>query len=88
VELSASRTLKSLRRLRVSSTGPVTGVKVELLRRGRTVATGALRALDGTGTVRLRARRALRPGAYLLRLRATDAGGRAVLRTLRVRLTR
>jgi hypothetical protein len=66
----------------------VTGLRVRLVRGGRIVATGALASLDGNGTVRLRARRKLRPGAYDLRLRATDASSRAVRRTLRVRFRR
>ena len=85
VELSAPRRIGS-RRVRVSSTGPVTAVKVQLLRRGRVVATGALRSLEGSAAVRLSRR--LRPGVHELRLRATDGSGRAVLRTLRVRVTR
>ena len=72
----------------VTTTGPVTGLKAVLRRRSRTVATGTLARLEGTGKITLKVRGRLKPGTHVLRLSATDSAGRAVSATAKLRVRR
>lgn len=74
-------------KLALTSTAPVTAVKVRLRKGRRTLSTGRLKALDGRGTVRLKPRRRLRPGTYLLAITARD-GARTVGLTTRLKVRR
>ena len=72
-------------RLALTSTGPVTGVKVAL-RKGRKVfARSSLRSLNGKGSVALKLRKKLKPGSYQVVLSATD-GGHTVGLTTKLRV--
>jgi hypothetical protein len=62
-------------RVGLASPVAVSGLRMRLRRHGHTVATGRLARLDGRRTLRLRVRRALRPGGYRLVLRGRLADG-------------
>ena len=68
--------------------GGVTGLKAVLLKGSRKLATGSLARLEGRGTLKLKARKAPKPGRYNLKLTATDTQGRAVAVTEVVTLRR
>ena len=62
----------------VSTSAPVTALTASLARGGKRVAAGKLASLKGTGKVTLKAKKALKPGKYLLTVSAKDAHGRSV----------
>ena len=70
----------------VSTTAPVTGVKALLVRGRRTVATGTLARLEGSGRITLKVKGRLRPGTHVLKVSATDAAGRAVSASAKLRV--
>ena len=61
-------------RLKLRSTGALSGLKLALKRNGKTVAKGTLAALDGDGSVTVKASKKLKKGLYTLQ--ATWAGGK------------
>jgi hypothetical protein len=66
--------------LAVRSDAPVTNLVARLLAangKGRTLASGRRSRLDGAGALRLKTKRRLRRGRYVLRITATGPGGRA-----------
>jgi hypothetical protein len=74
----------------VRSDGPVTKLVARLLGpsgKGRTLASGRLAKLEGAAALRLRTKRRLRRGRYVLRVTATGPDGRAT-RAFPVVLTR
>ena len=74
IELLGTRTTRRAVRLTLRSASP-TSVRATLSRAGRVVARGTAR-IAGTGTLVLSARRALRPGDYVVRI--AGAGTRRV----------
>ena len=82
--LSARKLAKSRKLpLTLSTTAPVTGVRVVLASRGKAVATGKLASLSGSKRFTLKLRRKLEPGRYALVLEAAGAAGTKT--TLKVR---
>jgi hypothetical protein len=85
---------RSTNRSRALRVGVTSNVALSLVRgvlrdgRGRTVATGGLGRLERRGILRLRLRRALRPGRYTLRLTGRDAHGATAARTARITVAR
>jgi hypothetical protein len=64
-------------RLALTSSKPVTGVKVALRKGKKVVAKGALASLNGTGSITLKVKKKLKPGTYVFAATAMD-GSRAV----------
>lgn len=62
----------------VSTTAPLRGVTATLTRGGKRFATGRLSKLSGSRKVTLKARKALKPGRYLVTVAGVDEQGRKV----------
>ena len=70
----------------ISSTSRVTKIKAVLKKGTKKVGTGALAKLEGKGTLRLKAAKKLKKGAYVLKLSGTNADGRPGTLTVKVKL--
>lgn len=77
VKPAKARAAKKLK-VSVSTTAPLKGVTATLARGGKRFATGRLATLNGSGKVTLKARKALKPGKYLVTVAGTDGQGRKV----------
>lgn len=72
-------------RLALTSSGPVTGVKLALKKGKRVVGKGSLARLDGKGRATIKLKRRLRPGTYVLAIMAAD-GARTVGLSTRLKI--
>ena len=72
----------------VSTSAPVTALKAVLKRGSKTVATGSLARLEGTGKVTLKVKGRLKPGTHVLKVTATDSAGRAVAASTKLRVSK
>jgi len=85
----SARKLRRARRLavRVSTTEPVTDVRVVLARGGKAVGKGALARLDKAATIKLKVGRKIKPGKYSLTV-AAKQGARSVGARIKLRIRR
>ena len=84
----AKRARRSGRRVavRITASEPLTRLTARLVRGRKVVAKGGMAKLSGRATLRLKAVRKLRRGAYRLELAATDAAGRRVKGSARLKV--
>lgn len=88
-KLSARKLAKTRRLpLTLTTTAPLSGVKVVLAAKGKAIATGTLASLNGTAKYSLRLRRKLKPGRYDLAVEGADAAGRKAGTKLTVKVAR